>query len=195
MIQLKDLLSRMLLATLLMFGSAQAWAGPVYSVRIDTASLGNGPAYLGLYFMGLANAAEASATVAKLSGALAGAPAVTGTVGGTLPGPLVFSNANGGSDYVQAVTLGGLFSFDLSFVLGEGDAGTTFGWALFDDVGYLGAASDLGTVSVNPGADLASMYVLDDLSTLSGVTVVPEPSTVALLLIAGLAFALRARRS
>ena len=59
MIQLKDLLARMLLATLLMFGSAQAWAGPVYSVRIDTASLGNGPAYLGLYFMGLANAAEA----------------------------------------------------------------------------------------------------------------------------------------
>lgn len=192
---LKEIFTKLLLAALLMSGTAQAWAAPIYNVRINTASLGTGPAYLGLYFMGLANATEATATVSGLTGALEGAPDVSGTVSGALPGPLVFSNANGGSDYVQAVTLGGLFTFNLSFMMGDGDVGTTFGWALFDELGYLGAVNDLGTVSLNLGGDEASSFVLEDLSRLSTVRDVPEPASLALVLIAGLAFAARTRRA
>eukprot|EP01034_Spumella_vulgaris_P038448 gene38448-47474_t len=64
-----------------------------------------------------------------LTVALTGAAGVTGTVDGALPGPLVFSNANGGSELVHAITLGGVFSFDLTFLMGSGDVGSTFGWA------------------------------------------------------------------
>lgn len=191
---LKDFLARLMLAVFLMSGAGAASAGPVYTVSIDTSTLGGGPAYLGLYFMGLADAAQASATVSNLAGALVGAADVTGTVSGSLPGPLVFSNANGGSELVQGITLGGVFSFDLSFMMGSGDAGTTFGWALFNDSNYLGADGDLGTVSLQPGAAPADVYLLANASSLSSVQVVPEPSTMSLMLLAGLAMALGARR-
>jgi hypothetical protein len=194
----KVLLAHALLAALLMGGAGQAAAGPVYSVTIDTATLGTGPAYLGLTFLGLANAAPASATVSHLAGALAGAASATGAVNGALPGPLVFSNAGGGAEWTQAVTLGGVFSFDVSFTfapgLAGGDAGTTFGWALFNDIAYLGGDGDLGTISLQPGAAPADLYLLANASTLSSVQVLPEPSGLALMLLAGCALALVARR-
>lgn len=127
MSNLKDFLARLMLAFSLLCGAGAATAGPIYSVRIDTATLGGGPAYLGLYFIGLADAAQASATVSNLAGALAGPADVTGAITGTLPGPLEFSNAGGGSELVQAITLGGVFSFDVTFMMGAGDVGTTFG--------------------------------------------------------------------
>ncbi|CAN7168353.1 NF038129 family PEP-CTERM protein [Pseudoduganella sp. LjRoot289] len=191
---LKDILARLMLAVFLSCGAGAALAGPIYSVSIDTATLGSGPAYLGLHFNGLGNAAEASATVSNLTGALAGAAEVTGTVAGLLPGPLVFSNANGGSELVQGITLGGVFSFDLSFLLGAGDAGTTFGWALFSDTGYLGADGDLGTVSLQPGTPQGDVYLLDNTSALSSVQAVPEPATLWLMLLAALPLLLVARR-
>ncbi|SFV11164.1 NF038129 family PEP-CTERM protein [Pseudoduganella namucuonensis] len=191
---LKDLLARLMLAVFLMSGAGAASAGPLYSVSIDTSTLGSGPAYLGLYFLGLANAAPATATVSNLAGALAGAPSVTGTVGGSLPGALVFGNANGGGELVQGITLGGVFSFNLSFTLGAGDAGTTFGWALFNDTSYLGADGDLGTMSLQPGAAPDEMFLLSNASSLSDVQVVPEPSTLSLMLLAGLVMAVGARR-
>jgi len=191
---LQSLLARTILAVCLLSGAAQAWAAPLYSVSIDTATLGSGPAYLGLYFMGLADAAPATATVDNLTGALTGAASVAGTVTGTAPGPLVFGNGNGGSDWVQAITLGGMFSFDVSFALAAGDAGTTFGWALFDDAGYLGGDGDLGAISLQPGAGPGAIYQLANQSALSQVTVVPEPSTAALLLLAGVGMTWTARR-
>lgn len=187
---LNYLLARTILAVCLLSGAAQAWAGPLYQVSIDTTTLGGGPAYLGLYFMGLADAAPATATVDNLSGALAGVASATGAVTGTAPGPLVFGNGNGGSDWAQAVALGGMISFDVSFALAAGDVGTTFGWALFDDAGYLGGDGDLGTISLQPGA----VHLLADQSAFSHVTVVPEPSTAALMLLAGLVMAWAGRR-
>ncbi|KQV82224.1 hypothetical protein ASD15_09190 [Massilia sp. Root351] len=181
---LNNILARLLLAVFLACSAGAAAAGPMYSVRIDTSSLGGGAAYLGLYFMGLADATPASATVSQLSGALAGTPAVSGTVDGALPGPLVFSNANGGSELVQAITLGGVFSFDLTFLMGSGDVGSTFGWALFNDVSYLGADGDLGTVSIQPGAAPGGVYALSGNSALSSVQVIPEPATLWLVLLA-----------
>jgi hypothetical protein len=194
MSNLKDFLARLMLAVSLLCGAGAATAGPIYSVRIDTATLGGGPAYLGLYFIGLADAAQASATVSNLAGALAGPPDVTGSITGSLPGPLEFSNAGGGSELVQAITLGGVFSFDVTFMMGAGDAGTTFGWALFNDTSYLGADGDLGTVSLQPGAAPGGVYLLANASPLSTVQAVPEPGTMWLMLLAGAALLLVARR-
>lgn len=183
---LQNVLARLLLAAMLAGGAGQAAAGPLYKVSIDTASLGTGPAFLGLYFMGLADAAPATAVVANLAGDLAGTPDVTGTVTGSAPGPLTFSNAGGGSDWVQAVSLGGLFSFDVYFQGGQGDAGSIFGWALFSDSAYLGADGDLGTVSVQPVVGGELQFALATAGTLVEVQVIPEPGTAGLLLLAGL---------
>ncbi|HWW68600.1 MAG TPA: NF038129 family PEP-CTERM protein [Duganella sp.] len=191
---LKNLLAKLLLAVCMLGGAAQAGAAPMYSITIDTASLGGGQAYLGLYFLGLANAAPATATVGSLTGEFSGKPRVTGSVTGALSGPAVFSNADGGGELVRVVTLGGLLSFDVGFTLGAGDAGTTFGWALFDDSRYLGADGDLGTVSLQPGAAPGAMFVVDNVSALSHVRAVPEPSSVLLMLAGMLCVIAQGRR-
>nr|WP_315392342.1 NF038129 family PEP-CTERM protein [uncultured Duganella sp.] len=186
---LKNLLVKLLLAACVMGGAGQAGAAPMYHVAIDTSTLGGGSAYLGLYFLGLADAAPATATVGALAGAFSGAPQVSGAVSGAPFGPLVFSNAGGGAEWVASLGLGGMLSFDVGFTLGGGDAGTTFGWALFDDSRYLGADGDLGTLSLQPGADV----VVNNLSGLSQVTAVPEPSAVLMMFAGGLFVLVRVR--
>lgn len=170
----KDLLTKLLFAALLLGGAGQASAQS-YTVTIDTATLGGGSAYLGLYFLGLADAAPASATVSHLLGDLSGPAQLSGAVSGALPGPLVFGN---GGELVQAVTLGGVLKFNLSLTVGGGDAGMTFGWSLFNDSSYLGADGDLGTVALQPGAP----NVVSGFSAVSSVAAVPEPASYALLL-------------
>jgi hypothetical protein len=194
MMNLKNLLAKLMLAVLLVSGGGQALAGPTFMVSIDTSTLGSGTAYLGLYFSGLAGAADATAFVNNLSGAFVGPAATTGSVSGVAPGPLAFSNQGGFSELVQGITLGGVFSFDLQFVMDVGNIGTTFGWALFNDTAYLGVDGDLGTVSLQPGLVGDARYVLANASALSQVQVIPEPSSIALMLLACCALAMSARR-
>jgi len=185
----KNLLMKLMFAVLLLGGAGQASAQN-YSVTIDTAALGGGSAYLGLYFLGLADAAPATATVSQLSGDFSGAAQLAGAVGGALPGPLVFGN---GGELVQAVALGGVLKFNVSFALGSGDGGTTFGWSLFNDSSYLGADGDLGVIALQPGA---TPYTVNSFSAVNSVTAVPEPAAYALLLAGLLCLAmLRARRA
>lgn len=194
MSKFQTMLARLLLAAMLACGAGQAAAGPTYRVSIDTAALGTGPAFLGLYFMGLADATAASAIVGNLAGDLVGAPQVSGMVAGSAPGPISFSNANGGSDWVQQVMLGGMFSFDVYFLVGQGDVGSTFGWALFDDTHYLGADGDLGTVSVQPAMGGNAQFELATAGQLAAVQVIPEPGTAWLFLLAALPLLAFARR-
>lgn len=194
MFNIKKLLAKLLFAVCLSGTAGVAAAGPIYHVDIATSSLGTGPAFLGLYFAGLGNATNALATVANLVGALDGAAVLTGSVTGAAPGPLVFSNANGGGDLVQAITLGGEFSFDLSFLMDSGTTGMTFGWALFSADSYLGADGDLGNVFLNPDAAPGQQVTVALASQLVTVTKIPEPSTFLLLLVAGSALLLVARR-
>lgn len=194
MSKFQTMLARLLLAAMLACGAGQAAAGPTYKVSIDTAALGTGPAFLGLYFMGLADATAASAIVGNLAGDLVGAPLVSGMVAGSAPGPITFSNANGGSDWVQQVMLGGMFSFDVYFLVGQGDVGSTFGWALFDDTHYLGADGDLGTVSVQPVMGGNAQFELATIGQLAAVQVIPEPGTAWLFLLAALPLLTFARR-
>ncbi|USX16553.1 NF038129 family PEP-CTERM protein [Oxalobacteraceae bacterium OTU3CAMAD1] len=191
---MKYLLVKLLLAACMLGGEAHAGAAPQYTVTIDTATLGSGTAYLGLYFLGLADAAPATATVSNLAGAFSGMPQLTGSVTGVPPGPLVFSNVGGGGELVMTVSLGGLLSFDVGFTLGAGDVGTTFGWLLFNDVGYLGADGDLGTVSLQPGAAHGAIFAVNNASPLSHVQAVPEPSTVLLMAAGMLCLMAHARR-
>jgi hypothetical protein len=185
---IKNALAKLLLAVSLIAAAGYAAAGPLFRVNIDTSSLGSGAAYLGLYFQGLAGADPAVATVTGLTGAFNGPAMLSGSVTGGGADPLVFTNANGGGDFYQAITLGGMFSFELSFMMTPGPDGAAFGWALFDDVQYLGAAGDLGNVFLTPDAPSGSQQfgLVVAPGQVGNVTVVPEPSTVALMLLAGL---------
>jgi hypothetical protein len=187
MFRFKHLLSWLTLAAALTGVCGQAAATPIsYHVDINTATLGTGPAFLDLYFMGLDGAPAASAIVSHLTGALDGAASLTGTVAGT--GTFVFGNAGGGGDLVQAIQLGGKFGFDVSFTMAPGDIGTTFGWALFDATHYLGADGDLGNLFLQPFApDGQQLLVAAPTTRVSSVTKIPEPSTAALVLVAMLA--------
>ena len=188
MFRFKHFVSWLALAAALTGTCGQATATPLYHVDIDTASLGSGPAFLDLYFLGLDGAPAATAIVSSLTGALDGPADLTGTVVGTAPGPFVFGNAGGGGDLVQAIQLGGKFSFDVSFTMLPGDIGTTFGWALFDATHYLGADGDLGNLFLQPFALVGEQILVAAPSTgVSSVTTVPEPSTAALVLVAMLA--------
>jgi hypothetical protein len=188
MIRFKHFLSWLTLAAALTGTCGQAAATPLYHVDIDTASLGSGPAFLELYFLGLDGAPAATAIVSSLTGALDGAADLTGTVMGTAPGPFVFGNAGGGGDLVQGVQLGGKFGFDVSFTMLPGDIGTTFGWALFDTTHYLGADGDLGNLFLQPFAPAGQQILVAAPSTrVSSLTKIPEPSTAALMLVAMLA--------
>ena len=191
----KNFLAKLLLALSLAGVAGAATAGPIYKVNIDTSSLGSGTAYLGLYLLGLTDSAPATATVTGLTGSFAGPAMLTGSVSGGGLDPLVFTNANGGGDYVQAINLGGTFLFDVSFAMSPGPVGTTFGWALFNDVQYLGADGDLGNIFLTPSAPLSQqLSLVTAQSAVGAVTVVPEPSSVALMLLAGLLLAAALRR-
>jgi hypothetical protein len=189
MFNYKHLLANVALAVAMFGACGQAAATPIgYRVNIDTATLGTGPAFLDLYFAGLAGAPAATATVDHLTGALDGAADLFGTVTGSASGPFVFGNAGGGGELVQAIQLGGKFSFDVSFTMAPGNTGTTFGWALFDSTHYLGVDGDLGNLFLQPDAAPDSQVLIAAPTTqLGGVTPIPEPSTAALMLAAMLA--------
>jgi hypothetical protein len=189
MFNFKHFLAHVALAAAMIGACGQAAATPVsYHVDIDTATLGTGPAFLDLYFMGLDGGPAASAIVDHLTGALAGPAGLTGTVAGSGSGPFVFGNAGGGGDLVQAIQLGGKFGFDVSFTMAPGDIGTTFGWALFDSTHYLGVDGDLGNLFLQPFApDGQQILVAAPSTRVSSVTKIAEPSTAALMLVAMLA--------
>jgi hypothetical protein len=192
MLDFKHTFSRLAVAAAMIGACAQAAATPIpmpyYHVDIDTASLGTGPAFLDLYFLGLDGAPAATATVWNLNGALTGAPDLTGAVTAGTPGLFTFTNAAGGGDLVQGIQLGGKFGFDVGFTMAPGDTGTTFGWALFDATHYLGADGDLGDLFLQPNAPVGQQVLVSaPARELGKVTAVPEPSTAALMLAAMLA--------
>lgn len=196
MFKYKHFLANLALAAATIVACGQAAATPIYyHVDVDTAALGTGPAWLDLYFLGLAGAADATATVSHLDGALDGAPDLLGSVTGGAPGAYVFSNAGGGGELVQAIQLGGKFSFDVSFAMATGDTGTTFGWSLFDTTHYLGVDGDLGNFLLQPDAPQGhQIFVAAPPAPLGDVTAVAEPSTAALMAVAVLAMLARRGR-
>jgi hypothetical protein len=182
--RIRRLFTHILVAASIFGVAGAAGAVPTYEVSINTAPLGTGHAYLGMYLMGLAGATQATATVTNLAGSFIGPAMLDGSATGTLPGPIVFGSANGGGDLVQAIQLGGTFKFDVDFTIAAGNIGSTFGWALFDDVQYLGVNGDLGDINLVPDAPLASrIQLVSSGSPLSHVVKIDEPPVMALVLL------------
>ncbi|MBW8897745.1 MAG: NF038129 family PEP-CTERM protein [Massilia sp.] len=186
--------ARLLAATWMSLCAGAALAAPVYHVDIDTSTLGGGTAYLGLDFLGVGGAAPASATVSHLAGDLLGAPEATGAVTGSPPDELRFTSDAGGGDWYQAIQLGGHFTFDVGFLLGDGNDGTTFSWSLFDDTHYLGVGGDLGSIALHPDAPDGQRLSFTPDNAFSLVRAVPEPSTPLLVALAGIGLVFVRRR-
>jgi hypothetical protein len=168
--------------------SGMAQAGPTYHVAIDSHGY-SGPGSLDLSFLGLANAAPATATVNHFTGAFGADGVLDGAVSGVFPGGLVFDN--GGPNYFwQGITLGGAFGFDVGFDLPDGTgAGTTFAVYLTDLASYL-TNGPVVTIDLASGAApaIAADASLAAVTPVAPAGEVPEPAGWALML-AGLGIA------
>ena len=183
MFKLSTLFSRALLALAFACGAGTAVAGPTYQVSINTSAFAGTSGFLDFSFLALGTAAPAFATVSNFSGALEAGSIPSGDVTGALPGVVAIGNTTAFNDLLQAVTFGGLFTFDLTFMADDAGAGSTFGVALVNDsmTDYLGVSGNVVEIGVQPGA-AASVST----TAFSSVNVVPEPSDL-LLMLSGLA--------
>ena len=177
--------ARLLAATWMCLCAGAALAVPVHHVDIDTSSLGTGTAWLGMTFLGVDGATPASASVTNLVGDLLGVPVATGAVTGGPPGTLTFTSDAGGGDWIQAIQLGGHVGFDVSFLFGDGNDGSTFSWSLFDATHYLGVDGDLGGIALHPDAAPDGRLTITPDNAFSAVRAVPEPSTLLLVALSG----------
>lgn len=174
---LTSLLTRTLLALVLAAGANAAFAGPLYRITVDTTSL-TGTGYLDLTFAALADAAPATATLSRFDGAFDGGALMTGAVDGNVSAAVVFRNDRTFNELLQAVTFGGLLSFDADFAIGPGGSvGTGFGIALVTaglDAYVPGTAGNVASIDLMPGGP-ATVWADAAFAT---VTPVPEPGSL-----------------
>ena len=192
MFNLKNLFARALLALMLVTGAGAASAGPTYQVTIDTAGL-SGTGMLDFAFLGLGSAGPATAYLSNFSGNY-GEFWLEGDASGDRETGITLGNSEFFNDYLQTVTLGSIFRFNVMFdVAAEGD-GMTLGVALYDEffTTYLGAEGNLVQFELTPGSGV-TVAAADGVTR---VAEVPEPASMALML-AGLmllGFSARQRR-
>ena len=178
MFNLKNLFARALLALMLATGAGAASAGPVYQVTIDTEGM-SGSGLLDFAFLGLESSGAATAYLSNFSGAF-GDFVLEGDASGTRETGIILGNTTGFNDYLQSVTLGGLFRFMVSFDQAlEGD-GTTLGVALYNEdlSAFLGVEGNLAQFDLMPG----SAIVVSADNPLTRVSEVPEPASLAVLM-------------
>ncbi|MBY0233429.1 MAG: NF038129 family PEP-CTERM protein [Burkholderiaceae bacterium] len=185
-------LLRSLSALALIATALQAQAADYHAV-INTSGM-TGSAALDFQFNpGPLPAVGASVTLSNFSGLLGNVISIDGDVSGALPGSVVLSNSSGYNDLFQSVTLGGSFSFDISFSgdfrSTSGNVGSSFAVGLLGGKTlsqYLGnSGSDLFQIDLMPknGALPASIRLTQLDSSISSVTAaVPEPSSYLLML-------------
>ncbi len=194
MFNFKSLVQQAILACALVLGASPAFAGPVYHVSINTAAIAEPTGIMTFDFLGMDVVDVATATLSNFSGAF-GAEESRGTAVTDIAGG--YSFASGFEGYLtRAVTLGGIFGFDITFADGfSGNDGATFSIALYnnDYSSYLGLDGNLVAFELVPemGGEPSFVTVSEDnafasVSELSGE--VPEPSDL-LLMLTGLAMA------
>jgi len=191
MMNLKNLFLRALLALSIAVGAPAALAGPMYRVSIDTSSL-SGAGYLDLNLSGFSIATPARVTASNFSGDFLGDAASNGDVSGDILSGIQFGNSEVDNYFDQAVSFGGLFSFDLSFDVVPAEAGIAFSVALLDAAmqSYLGG-SVLLAIDLMPG----EAPFLDVLQPgLASVAEVPEPAHWLLLATGLMLMAMTRRR-
>jgi len=194
MFNMKNLMTRALLALALSFGAGAAMAGPTYHIAIDTADYAGTRGYLDLSMVALGDAAPAFAMLHNFTGNFLGAALVEGSASGDVNAGVLLGNSELVNAFSALVDFGGLFSFDIRFDLDDGAVGSTFSVALFNEAfdNYVGIQGSLLDVALQPGE--APAFVPN--SSLVAAGEVPEPATLASLAL-GLALmgsTLRARR-
>jgi hypothetical protein len=104
-------------------------------------------------------------------------------------------NSTGENFFTQAVTFGGLFSFDVAFELGNEPLRTLFTVALFNDAfdAYLGADAELLSIDVIAGKMDNVTVNAPGLAQVAQIAEVPEPGEW-LLLATGLLLIVATRR-
>ena len=160
-------------AALALTAAGLAQAASTWHVNVDSTGY-TGTGSLELTFLGLANAAPATATVSAFTGDFGTDGDQQGSVTGSFPGPLVFSNA-GTNDFWRALMLGGTAGFDVSFDLPTSlGANTTLAVYLADANGYL-TVDPVAAFELASGA--APVIAADArFAAVAPIAAVPEPA-------------------
>jgi hypothetical protein len=176
-----------------------ASAGPIaYAVTVDTSSISGTAGSLDFTFAPgplMTQAAFLQILNFSSNGTLAGNPALTGDVSGTLPGTLTLDNGTGFNDYFEGFTYGTTLSFGVSLYGpalsspdGVSTSGSTFAFSMFFDPSgtFPVLTSDTSdgfaaTIDVNPGGttSVTNFSAETSIGTVSA-SAVPEPGGVGL---------------
>lgn len=190
------------LAVLLLFFAGTASAQITYDVTVNTSSISGTAGSLDFNFNpGPLTTQAASLQILDFSsnGSLAGSPALTGDVSGTLPGTLTFDNGTVFNDYFEGFTYGSTLSFAASLygpALSSPDgvslSGSTFAFSMFSDsAGTIPVLTSdtvdgfASTVNVNLDGSTTVTNYSEQTSVLPSATT-PEPSSFWMVLGAGL---------
>ncbi len=203
-------------------GPESAHADLSFSLSVDTSSLSTQSGYLDFQFNpGDSSAEAATATVTlfqTMGGILAQPASLTGDATGSLPGTLTLDNGTVYNDVFQGFTFGSSIGFDLTLsgpaiASPGGNTGTAFAVSLYAADGFTPLLTtdpngSVATIDLNPNGT-AAVYTFAQSPTdntsvatvtaATGVTAVPEPSTLTVVLLssslqAGLILFRRVRR-
>jgi hypothetical protein len=186
---------RAMLAFSIAVGAPAAIAGPLYRVSLDTSSFAGSTGFLDLGFNGGGDMGQSIARLSNFSGNFMGDATYAGDATGTVAAGATLGNGTGENFFTQAVTFGGLFSFDVAFELGNEPLRTLFTVALFNDAfdAYLGADAELLSIDVIAGKMDDVTVNAPGLAQVAQIAEVPEPGEW-LLLATGLLLIVATRR-
>lgn len=186
---------RAMLAFSIAVGAPAALAGPLYRVSLDTSSFAGSTGFLDLGFNGGGDMGQSMARLSNFSGSFVGDATYAGDATGNIAAGATLGNSTGANFFTQAVTFGGLFSFDVAFDMGNEPLGTLFTVALLNDTfdAYLGADAELFTIDLITGMADAVSVNAPDLVQIAQIAEVPEPGEW-LLLATGLLLIVATRR-
>ncbi|MFC0250864.1 NF038129 family PEP-CTERM protein [Massilia consociata] len=177
MTNIQNLFLRALLALSILVAAPAALAGPLYRVSLETAAWAGQSGYLDLSFGGYTGVGPARATVTNLRGDFDDSIDVyfESLAGGNRAEGFTLVASDMLSLVSQAVTFGGIFSFDLRFDEAATGLGADFGISLVDtDFAPLTGDFPALTFFLVPGEE--TTLVGAELARVETLAEVPEPS-------------------
>ena len=198
-------LSSLFIASLLCVGFVPAAsAGEItYQVTVNTSSVAGTTGSFDFQFNPgplITQAASLDILAFGGNGSLVGAPMLTGSVVGALPGTLTFQNSTAFNDYFQGFTYGSSLIFDvhlygpaLTSPNGTATSGSTFAFSMFGDPAGTMPVLTTDTTDgfaflINVNLDGTTTVINYSLETTVVPAPVPEPNALGVML-AGMAIA------